>query len=109
MSSKLTSLLLVSVFKNVLKDKVISSFVTFLNQLSSDEKNFTSDLKLYSEFISIFYDSHDNQNLYDYLRKLIYTDENIISKGCCSCVSENNQLLNTTRSIKYSTEKEKSI
>lgn len=97
MSSKLTSLLLVSVFKNVLKDKVISSFVAFLNQLSSDEKNFSSDLKLYSEFISNFYDIHQNQNLYEYLKKLIYIDENIISKGCSSCISENNQLLNTAR------------
>lgn len=97
MSSKLTSLLLVSVFKNVLKDKVISSFVTFLNQLSSDEKNFSSDLKLYSEFISNFYDIHQNQNLYEYLKKLIYIDENIISKGCSCCISENNQLLNTAR------------
>ena len=97
MSSKLTSLLLVSVFKNVLKDKVISSFVAFLNQLSSDEKNFSSDLKLYSEFISNFYDIHQNQNLYEYLKKLIYIDENIISKGCSCCISENNQLLNTAR------------
>ena len=97
MSSKLTSLLLVSIFKNVLNDEVISSFVSFLNQLSSDEKNFSSDLKLYSEFISSLYQKSENQNLYDYLKKLIYTDENIISKGCSSCVNENNQLLNTAK------------
>lgn len=97
MSSKLTSLLLVSIFKNVLKDDVISSFINFLNQLSSDEKNFASDLKLYSDFITKFYDISQNQNLFEHLRKLIYSDTNIISKGCSSCICENNQLLHTAR------------
>ena len=97
MSSKLTSLLLISVFKNVLKDKVISSFVTFLNQLSSDEKNFSNDLKLYSDFINNLYDVSQTQNMFEYVKKLVYIDENIVSKGCCSCICENNQLLNTAR------------
>ena len=97
MSSKLTSLLLISVFKNVLKDKVISSFVTFLNQLSSDEKNFSNDLKLYSDFINKLYDVSQTQNMFEYVKKLVYIDENIVSKGCSSCICENNQLLNTTR------------
>lgn len=97
MSSKLTSLLLISVFKNVLKDKVISSFVTFLNQLSSDEKNFSNDLKLYSDFINNLYDVSQTQNMFEYVKKLVYIDENIVSKGCSSCICENNQLLNTAR------------
>ena len=97
MSSKLTSLLLISVFKNVLKDKVISSFVTFLNQLSSDEKNFSNDLKLYSDFINKLYDVSQTQNMFEYVKKLVYIDENIVSKGCSSCICDNNQLLNTTR------------
>ncbi len=97
MSSKLTSLLLVSVFKNVLKDNVINSFIQFLEQLSSDEKNFSSDLKLYSDFITSFYDVSETQNLYEYLKKLVYTDENVISKGCSSCIKNNVQLLETAR------------
>ena len=97
MSSKLTSLLLVSIFKNILNDKVVLLFVKFLNQLSSEEKNFVGDLKLYSEFITSFYDASSNQNLYEYIKKLIYTDENIISKGCLSCIRENAQLIHTAK------------
>ncbi len=97
MSSKLTSLLLISVFKNVLKENVIDLFIQFLEQLSSDEKNFVSDLKLYSDFITSFYDVSETQNLYEYLKKLVYTDENVISKGCSSCIKNNVQLLDTAR------------
>lgn len=97
MSSKLTSFLLISIYKNVLNDDVIDTFIKFLNQLSSDEKNFTSDLKAYSNFISKFYEACPSLNLYDYVKHLIYTDENIISKGCSNCVKENNILLNAAK------------
>ena len=97
MSTKLTSLYIVSIFRNVLKDNVISSFVKFLNLISSDEKNFVDDLKSYSEFISFFYDSYPNQNLYEYLKNLVYQDENVISKGCSNCVKENNAIISSAR------------
>lgn len=97
MTTKLTSLLLVSIFRNILNDEVVSSFLKFLNLLSSDEKNFVDDLKSYSDFISVFYDKTTDQNLYEYLKKLVYTDENIISKGCSDCINDNEQLLSTAR------------
>lgn len=97
MTTKLTSLLLVSIFRNILNDEVVSSFLKFLNLLSSDEKNFVDDLKSYSDFISVFYDKTQDQNLYEYLKKLVYTDENIISKGCSDCINDNEQLLSTAR------------
>lgn len=97
MSSKLTSFLLISIYKNVLNDEVIDTFIKFLNQLSSEEKNFTSDLKAYSNFISKFYEACPSLNLYDYVKHLIYTDENIISKGCSDCIKENNLLLDTAK------------
>ena len=64
MSTNLTSLLLVSIYRNILNDEVVSSFVKFLNLLSSDEKNFVDDLKSYSDFIAKFYDKSFDQNLY---------------------------------------------
>lgn len=97
MTTKLTSLILISVFKNILKDEAVSLFIRFLNMLSSEEKSFVDDLKSYSDFIAKFYDKSQNQNLYDYLKHLIYTDENIISKGCGNCIRENEHLINTAR------------
>ena len=93
MTTKLTSLLLISVYRNVLKDDVVSSFVKFLNLLSSEEKNFVDDLKSYSDFIAKFYDKSFNQNLYEYVKHLVFTDENIISKGCSNCIKEIDGLL----------------
>jgi len=97
MITKLTSLLLVSIFKNVLKDKILVSFVEFLDGLSSDEKDFSKDLKSYSNFISEFYEISNSQNLYEYVKNLIYTDENIISKGCTDCIKDNITLLETAK------------
>ena len=97
MSLKLTSLILISIFKNVINDNVVSLFVKLLKQLFSDEKNLEGDLKLYSDFVEALYLKNENQNLFEYILKLIYTDENIISKGCSDCIKENNQLLDTAK------------
>ena len=79
MSLKLTSLILISIFKNVINDNVISLFVDLLKHLTKDEKNIEYDLKLYSDFVEALYSKNQNQNLFEYLSSLIYTDENIIS------------------------------
>ena len=97
MSDILTSLLVISVFKTVLNDKVISGFINFLHSLLSDNNDFENDLKLYSEFISSFYNSDNNQNLYEYLKNLIYIDDNIISRGCSNCIKENKQIIDTAK------------
>ncbi len=97
MKNFFTSLLLISVFRNILNNPVMRAYIEFLNSLCSDIKNVEKDLKLYSDFISLFYDNQSNQNLYEFVYKLIYTDENIISKGCSDCIKENEQLLSTAK------------
>ena len=96
MSDTLTSLLLVSIFKNILNDEVIAFYIRFLSLFESNS-SFEITLKSYTDFISKLYEKQDNQNLYLYLKKLLYTDENLISKGCSSCIKENEQILNTAR------------
>ncbi len=97
MTLKFTSLILISIFKNVINDNVVRLFVDLLKHLTKDEKNIEYDLKLYSDFVEALYSKNQNQNLFEYLSSLIYTDENIISKGCSDCIRENNQLLDTAR------------
>lgn len=96
MSNLITSVLLISIFKNVIKDKVISSYINFLSMLNIDN-SFEEIIKSYSEFISNLYDSDLNQNLYLHIKKLIYQDENIISKGCSDCINKNTQIIETAK------------
>ncbi len=94
MNSLITSLLLISIFKNVTKNKVIKSFIGFL-KCAYDDNNFDTVIEAYSKFISELYSEAGNQNLYTYLKQLIYTDNNIISRGCGACAEENSRLLET--------------
>lgn len=96
MKNLITSLLLVSIYKNILNDVVISSFIKFISLLNSSE-NINQILESYSEFISNLYEKNSEQNLYLHLKHLIFTDENVISKGCSDCIYENNILLNTAK------------
>ena len=96
MKNTITSLLIVSIYKNILKDSVIASFVNVLSLVSSTE-NITEILKAYSDFTASLYQVNKKQNLYEHLKKLIYTDENILSKGCSECLSENNIILDTAK------------
>lgn len=96
MKNLITSLLLVSIYKNIINDIVISSFINFISLLNSSE-NINQILEAYSKFISNLYEKNSEQNLYLHLKHLIYTDENVISKGCSDCVYENNILLNTAK------------
>ncbi len=96
MKNLITSLLLVSIYKNILNDVVISSFINFISLLNSSE-NINQILEAYSKFISNLYEKNSEQNLYLHLKHLIYTDENVISKGCSDCIYENNILLNTAK------------
>ena len=89
-----TPLLIISVFKNVVNDKVVNSFVDFLSNLSYSS-DFDVILNSYSDFISLLYESSNDQNLYEYVKNLIYKDENILSKGCCSCIKDNQNILNS--------------
>ncbi len=90
----ITSLLLVSIFKNVLNDEVISTYIRFLSLLEN-VSSFEITLKAYSDFISKLYAKQGNQNLYLYFKRLLYEDENLISKGCSDCIQENEQILTT--------------
>ena len=89
-----TPLLVISIFKNIIKDSVFSSFIDFLSNLSYSS-DFDLILNSYSEFISLLYKNSLNQNLYEYVKKLIYSDENIISNGCASCIKDNRNILTT--------------
>lgn len=94
MSNITTSLLLISIFKNVLKDSIVNSFIQLLNDINSNA-DIKTVLTKYSEFISCLYEKEPNQNFYNHIKNLIYTDENIISKGCSDCIKKNNQILET--------------
>ncbi len=95
MNNQLTALLLISIYKNVLKNKIVELFTSFLDVLLSADNNFERDLRAYSDFINAFYETSETQNFYDYVYNLIYTDENIISKGCSDCIKDNEQILST--------------
>ena len=89
-----TPLLVVSIFKNILKDDVVSSYINFLSNLSYSS-DFDVIMKSYTDFISFLYEKEPNQNLFDYVKKLIYSDINIISSGCGDCIIENQNIINT--------------
>ncbi len=91
-----TPLLVISVFKNVVNDSVVNAFVEFLSNLSYNS-DFDLILNSYSNFISLLYDKSQNQNLYDYVKTLIYTDENILSKSCGVCIESNDNILRTAQ------------
>ena len=65
-----TSILVISIFKNITKDKVISSFINFVSQFDNN-KNFDELIKLYTDFTALLYEKELNQNLYNYLKFLI--------------------------------------
>lgn len=96
MSNNYISLLLISIYKNIIEDKIISTFIDFLTSVNNKE-NFETLLKKYSDFISLLYDANSEMNLRKYVKALIYKDENILSKGCSDCINENEQILQTAR------------
>lgn len=91
---KMKNLFVITVFKKVLNNKILSCFVDFLHSIE-EENSIEKSLKLYSDFIEKLYDSDYNQNLYSLIKHLIYTDENVISRGCFDCIKNNNHLINT--------------
>ena len=96
MKNIVTSLKLVTIYKNVLKDEVISAFVDFLSYLNILD-DFDIILKSYSDFLSLLYENEPFQDLYSHFKKLIYSDVNVISKGCSCCSYDNNFLVDTAR------------
>lgn len=93
MSSFTTSLKLITIFKSVIKNEIVSKFIDSLRALENSD--FDKFISSYSEFISLLYEKEENQNFYKYLKGLIYTDENIISKGCGNSISTDGKILNT--------------
>lgn len=79
MNRTAVSLLSSVIFKNVLNDCVIKAFIGALNEL--EKGSLEKILKSYSFFISLLYEREENQNIYNYLKFLLYTDENILSKN----------------------------
>ena len=65
----------VVIFKNVLKDKGISSLIKLLECRSDNESEF---LKYYSDFVSELYEKTDD--LSEYISTLLLNDENIYVK-----------------------------
>lgn len=96
MKNNITPLLLISIFRNVLKNEITEAFIVFINKLNSSVQ-FEETIKSYSDFIYLLYNSEYNQNLYECIYSLIYTDENILSKGCGNCIKENLQILETAQ------------
>ncbi len=96
MSNNTIALLLISVFKNIIKDNAVNSYINFLSAVDNNEC-FVDLLKKYSDFINILYDKQENQNIYDYIKKLLYEDNNIISRGCSNSQKANEQILETAR------------
>lgn len=93
---KLRNLFVVTIFKKVLMDNTIASFIEFLFSLE-DAKSIDETLMLYSEFITNLYSLNVSQNLFSHFKQLVYTDENIISKGCSDCVKRDNQIIETAQ------------
>ena len=91
-----TPLLVVSIFKNILKDEVVFSYINFLSNLSYSS-DFDVIMKSYTDFISLLYEKESEQNLFNYVKKLIYSDKNIISVGCNSNILQNENILTTAK------------
>jgi len=94
MNNIITSLLLISIFKNIAENKVIAAFIKFLSNIN-DDMDFDIVIKSYSGFIAELYCENPKQDLYEHLKHLIYTDENIISRGCGECIKENDLIMQT--------------
>jgi len=96
MPDNIISLNLITIYKNILKDSVVNCFIDFLKMMSF-ENDFSVLLKKYTDFAALLYENQENLDFSDYLKKLIYKDENIISKGCSGCIKDNARLLETAR------------
>ena len=79
MDKFLVSLNLISIYKNILNDKVVSKFIVFLKELETSLDLNTIFLS-YSNFIAELYKEEKNQNFFSYIKFLLHTDENIVSK-----------------------------
>ncbi len=89
MDSIKTPLLAVTVFKNVIKNEVVSYFIDFISSMEQDSE-FDIVLSNYSRFVSGLYDTNDI-NLFEYVKNLIYSDKNILSNDI-----KNERILETT-------------
>jgi len=61
MNNLLTSILVISIFKNIIEDDTVNAFLDFLTDLNQN-KPFDITIKSYSNFISKLYENEQNQN-----------------------------------------------
>lgn len=79
MDKFLSAIKLICIYKNVINDKTVSRFIKILEALHSEDYN--TVISRYSEFISNFYDYEETMNFFNYVKFLVFTDENTISKN----------------------------
>ena len=76
----ISNIYIITVFKKLLQDDVIKSFINLIESINKDS-NFSDNLKLYSDFVYKLYNSEKDANLFNYLKKLLYSDDNILAKN----------------------------
>ena len=89
-----TPLLVISIFRNILNNDVVSKYIDLLSNISYCS-DFDVIIHSYSDFISSLYENENTQNLYLYIKKLIYSDKNIISNGCSNTIISNQNIIHS--------------
>ena len=74
----ISNIYIITVFKNILNDNIIHSFINFIVSVN-DDKDLNDNLKLYSDFVYKLYKADKNANLYNYIKRLLQTDCNVLS------------------------------
>lgn len=74
----ISNIYIVTVFKKVIEDDVVKSFINLMESLQVNS-TLKEDLKLYSDFIYKLYNSTIDGNFYRHLRNTIYTDNNVLA------------------------------
>ena len=79
MEKFLSSLKLICIYKNVINDEIVSKFLKVLSEIK--KSSYDDILASYTDFISLFYEKEKTLNFFNYIKFLIFTDENLVSKN----------------------------
>ena len=79
MEKFLSSLKLICIYKNVINDEIVSKFLKVLSEIK--KSGYDDILASYTDFISLFYEKEKTLNFFNYIKFLIFTDENLVSKN----------------------------